>query len=87
MVGARSAEPADSAVMFAIAVTDVLPAQLFVKDALKNALIVQMKISAEAVTIVLTVSAEMIYSAVTVTPAISVLIMSVPAETDVHHAL
>lgn len=80
--GVKNVEHADSAVMYVIAVTDALPVQLFVKDVVRNAPTVQMKISVEDVITALIVSVEKIYSAVTVTPAISVLIMSVPVETD-----
>ena len=82
MAGVRNAEPADNAVMYATAVTVALHVRLFAKDVLKNVLTVQTRISAEDVIPALTVSAEMNYSAVTVTPAISVLTMSAPAETD-----
>ena len=80
MAGARNVEHVDNAVMYATAVTVALHVRLFAKDVLKNVLTVQTRISAEDVIPALTVSAEMNYSAVTVTPAISVQIMSVPVE-------
>ena len=47
--GVKNVEHADSAVMYVIAVTDALPVQLFVKDVVRNAPTVQMKISVEDV--------------------------------------